>query len=43
MGDNIGVCPPLIISESEIDDLLARLGKAFNDTLAYVKQSKAAA
>jgi 4-aminobutyrate---pyruvate transaminase len=43
MGDNIGVCPPLIISESEIDDLLARLGKAFNDTLAHVKQSKAAA
>ncbi len=43
MGDNIGVCPPLIISESEIDELLARLGKAFDDTLAFVKQSKVAA
>jgi len=31
MGDHIGICPPLIISESEIDDLLARLGKALDD------------
>src|SRR5258707_4570274 len=37
MGDNIGICPPLIITESEIDDLLTRLGKAFDDTAAFVK------
>ena len=43
MGDNIGVCPPLIISDSEIDELLARLGKALDDTLAFVKETKAAA
>jgi len=43
MGDNIGVCPPLIISDSEIDELLARFDRALDDTLAFVKQSKAAA
>jgi len=43
MGDNVGVCPPLIITEGEIDELIARLGKALDDTLAFVKQSKAAA
>jgi len=43
MGDNIGICPPLIITESEIDDLLTRLGKAFDDTADFVKQGKAAA
>src|SRR5207245_5122908 len=41
MGDNVGVCPPLLISEGEIDELLARLGKAFDDSLAFVKESKA--
>jgi len=43
MGDNIGVCPPLIISDSEIDELLARFDRALDDTLAFVKKSKAAA
>ncbi len=43
MGDNIGICPPLIITEGEIDELTKRLNKAFDDTLAYVKGSKAAA
>src|SRR5713226_4614390 len=35
MGDNIGVCPPLIISDSEIDELLARFDRALDDTLAF--------
>jgi 4-aminobutyrate--pyruvate transaminase len=43
MGDNIGVCPPLIINEGEIDELVKRLHQAFDDTLAYVKDKKAAA
>ena len=43
MGDHIGVCPPLIISESEIDELVARFARALDDTAAFVKQSKAAA
>lgn len=31
-GDNIALCPPLIVSEAEIDDLFARLGRALNRT-----------
>ncbi|MNN98002.1 Adenosylmethionine-8-amino-7-oxononanoate aminotransferase [compost metagenome] len=28
MGDSIGLCPPLIITPAELDDLFARLGRA---------------
>jgi 4-aminobutyrate--pyruvate transaminase len=30
MGDTIGICPPLIINEAEIDELLVRLGKTLD-------------
>jgi 4-aminobutyrate---pyruvate transaminase len=43
LGDNIGICPPLIITETETDELLRRLNKAFDETLDWVKGSKAAA
>ena len=36
LGDSIACTPPLIISEAEIDDLLARLAKALDDTEAWV-------
>ena len=32
MGDSIAFCPPLIITEGEIDDLLARFGRALDET-----------
>ena len=32
-GDNIAVCPPLVISEAEVDELFARLTRALNRTL----------
>ena len=34
MADALAFCPPLIISESEIDDLIGRVGKALDATLA---------
>ena len=37
-GDNIAVCPPLIISEAEIDDLFARLGRALDRTLDWARR-----
>ncbi len=40
MGESIGICPPLIITESEIDELVKRVGKALDDTLAFVQRSK---
>ena len=36
MADTIGICPPLIITEAEIDELLARFGRALDDTASWV-------
>ena len=36
-GDAVGVCPPLIISADEINDLFDRLGQAFDDTVKELK------
>jgi 4-aminobutyrate--pyruvate transaminase len=35
-GDVVAVCPPLIITEAEIDDLFDRLTRAFERTAAEV-------
>lgn len=37
MGDTVAVCPPLVISEGEIDELFAKLGKAFDRAEAYLR------
>jgi 4-aminobutyrate--pyruvate transaminase len=37
-GDIVSVCPPLIISEGEIDEMFARLTRALDRTLAWAKQ-----
>lgn len=37
-GNRIALCPPLIIAESEIDDMLARFSRALDDTLAHVRE-----
>ena len=34
MGDSIALCPPLIITEPEIDDMLKRYSRALDDTAA---------
>ncbi|MDH3472508.1 MAG: aspartate aminotransferase family protein [Rhodospirillales bacterium] len=36
LGDTIAVCPPLIISEAEIDSLLERFGTALDETAEWV-------
>ena len=38
MGDSIAFCPPLIISESEIDLMLERFSLSLEDTLAMVRE-----
>ena len=44
INDSVAVCPPLIITEAEIDDLFDRLARALDDTLDDVaKQGEAAA
>lgn len=37
-GDTITFCPPLIITAKEIDELVARFGKALDDTAAWVAE-----
>ena len=36
--DSIAFCPPLIISESEIDEMFGRFAKALDETEAWVKK-----
>lgn len=36
-GDSIAFCPPLIITDDQIDDMFDRFRKALNETLAMVK------
>jgi 4-aminobutyrate--pyruvate transaminase len=37
-GDIVAFSPPLVISEAEIDELMACFGKALDDTWAMVKE-----
>jgi len=36
LGDTIAFCPPLIISESEVDEMFDRFGKALDETAAWL-------
>ena len=36
MGDTMALCPPLIITESQIDEIFSKLEVALNETLAWV-------
>ncbi|GGC44859.1 aspartate aminotransferase family protein [Chelatococcus reniformis] len=36
IADTIAFCPPLIITEAQIDEVLARFGRALDDTQAWV-------
>ena len=37
-GDRIAICPPLIISEAEIDELFDRLGRALDKTADWLSR-----
>jgi 4-aminobutyrate--pyruvate transaminase len=37
MGDNVNLCPPLIITEAEITDLMGRIKLALDDTLVWLE------
>jgi 4-aminobutyrate--pyruvate transaminase len=38
IGDTIAICPPLVITESEIGELFDRLERALDDTLTWVER-----
>jgi len=35
--DSVGICPPLVITEAEIDDLFDRLNRALDDAMGILK------
>lgn len=37
IGDTLAICPPLVISEAEIDELLARLKAALDETAEWLR------
>jgi 4-aminobutyrate--pyruvate transaminase len=37
--DTVALCPPLIISEGEIEELLRKFGKALDETAASLKRA----
>ncbi len=37
-GERFALCPPLVIEESDIDELFARLGKALDQTLEWTRK-----
>ena len=37
MGDTMGICPPLVISDKEVDELFDKLKKSLDETLAWVR------
>jgi 4-aminobutyrate--pyruvate transaminase len=43
LGDSVALCPPLVISEDEIDEMFRRLGRALDDTAAEMKRAGALA
>ena len=40
MGDVLTLCPPLVITAGEIDELFDRLGRALDKTLAWVRRER---
>jgi 4-aminobutyrate--pyruvate transaminase len=40
VGDAVSVCPPLVITPAEIDELFDRLGRALDRTLDWVRQER---
>lgn len=40
MGDSLGLCPPLIITEREIDELFKKLEQALDDTRVWLREKQ---
>ncbi len=43
LGHRVALCPPLVISEAQIDDMLRRFTLALDDTAAMVSEKGLAA
>ena len=36
LGDTLAICPPLIISDAQVDELFSKLEKSLDETLAWL-------
>ena len=43
LGDTVNLCPPLIITAAQIEDLMRRIGLALDETWAWLQQGREAA
>jgi 4-aminobutyrate--pyruvate transaminase len=43
LGDTVNLCPPLIITAAQIEDLMRRIGRALDETWAWLQQGREAA
>ena len=41
IGDTIAFCPPLIITEEQVGDMVARFGRALDDTASWLAEKQA--
>jgi adenosylmethionine-8-amino-7-oxononanoate aminotransferase len=39
-GNSVALCPPLIITQAQIDELVEKLGKALAETLDYATREQ---
>ncbi len=39
LGDSIAFCPPLIITDTQVDEMLGKFGRALDDTAAWISAS----
>ncbi len=37
LGDTVAFCPPLVVTESDVDEILKRFGRGLDETLAWVE------
>jgi 4-aminobutyrate--pyruvate transaminase len=37
LGDNIAICPPLVISSAQVDELVSKLERSLDETLSRVR------
>ena len=40
IGDAIALCPPYIVTSSDVDEIFAKLRRGLDDTLAWAKREK---
>ena len=40
IGDNIAICPPLVITNEQVDELFGKLARGLNDTLEWIRNAE---